>query len=73
VAGAEREDERVAAVLARVELLAALAGVGEPAGVVHGDVLAGGGFGAAADALVFDLHVRCPGKRKGERRILLSR
>ena len=50
LARAERKHERVVAVLARIELLA----VGEPAGVVHGDVLAGGGCGAVADDDVFD-------------------
>src|SRR6218665_8854 len=58
-AAVEFELERVVAVLARVELGALLPAVAvldvEPAGVVDGDVLAGGGGGAVADDLVFVL------------------
>jgi hypothetical protein len=43
VAGAERETEGLAAVFAGIELLAALAAVEQPARVVDGDALAGGG------------------------------
>src|SRR5262249_35450632 len=50
VAAAEREYERVAAVLARIELRA----VGEPAGVVDLDALTGGGERSVADYDVID-------------------
>src|SRR5512135_3803692 len=50
LAHAELEFEWVVAVDAGVELLA----VGEPAGVMHGHVLAGAGGGAVADDEVFD-------------------
>src|SRR5690606_10069132 len=45
---AERECERLAAVLARVELAAGLAVLVQPAGVVHAHMPAGVGFVAAA-------------------------
>ena len=44
-----------AAVPAGVKLLACLAVVVQPAGVVHGDILAGRGFSAVADDDVFEL------------------
>src|SRR5882672_7717154 len=49
LAAPQRKLEGLAAVLARVEFLARLACVEEPAGVVHLDVLAGRGFGALAN------------------------
>src|SRR5258706_2423737 len=78
VALAEREHERVAAVLARVEFRAARALVEEPAGVVHRDFLAGGGGVAAPQRELVDdeaarclvAHV-CP--HEGRTDILLSR
>src|SRR5687767_3100048 len=48
--GAEWKHERIVAVLAGIELRA----VGEPAGVVNRDALAGGGSGAGADSHFFD-------------------
>src|SRR5690606_5959219 len=56
VAGAEREAERLAPVLARVELRAGLAVLEQPAGVVHRDLLALAGFLATAgdDVLVLE-------------------
>src|SRR5437867_9189290 len=50
LAAPEREDECLAAVLARVELLA----VGGPAGVMHADLLAGVGRVSRADNYVLD-------------------
>src|SRR5574337_277500 len=50
VAHAQGEGKRVAAVLAGIELGA----VGQPAGVMHRDLLAGHGFGAAAHFQFFD-------------------
>src|SRR5574341_227802 len=47
---AEVEDERITAVLAGVEFRA----IGEPAGVMHGDFLAGRGDGAGADDEIFN-------------------
>jgi hypothetical protein len=62
VAGAQRELERVVAVLARIELgaLAAVV-VAQPAGVVDGDVLAGFRLGAAAGDGVFVLQAGISG------------
>src|SRR5262249_47448738 len=48
--GAKREDERLVAILARVEFLA----VGEPARVMNLDLLAGGSGRAVADDQVVD-------------------
>jgi hypothetical protein len=54
--GAQRELERVVAVFAGIELDAGAAVVVlQPAGVVHGHVVAGLRFGAAADDGVFVL------------------
>jgi hypothetical protein len=53
--GAEREVERIVAVLAGIELGAERAVVEQPAGVVHRDMLTGAGAGAAAlDHIVND-------------------
>src|SRR5690606_16949542 len=48
-AGAQREDEGLAAVLAGIELLALCAVLVQPAGVMDGDVAAGPGLGTGAN------------------------
>src|SRR3990172_186081 len=54
VAGGEREFERGAALLARIELAALLAAVEQPPGVVHADFLAGARLGTFAEGEVLD-------------------